>query len=149
MGADLKGRFKGVERLVILAEPIERDPFVIPGVFARGVDLDNLDRCLPEQSIELLESLSNILNVERCIFFIAVDRHVIVSFINKKYGTEGLNGYEYLEKIVTFDFNISNSVMIQERTASIVEFINTLLGEKILTDNIRTNFIDLVSDKPM
>ncbi|MDA2919835.1 KAP family NTPase [Desulfobacterota bacterium AH_259_B03_O07] len=68
--------------------------------------IDNMDRCLPEEVINLLESFANLLFADRCIFFIAVDHRVLASYINSRYGQEGLDPFEYLEKIVTFNFHI-------------------------------------------
>ena len=81
--------------------------------------VDDLDRCLPEKAIEVLEAIKLFLDVEGCVFVIGVDRGVIERGIQVKYrelqqalGTEGketqqlpvISGADYLEKIVQLPF---------------------------------------------
>ncbi|MHA1396042.1 MAG: KAP family P-loop NTPase fold protein [Promethearchaeota archaeon] len=68
--------------------------------------IDELDRCSPENSIKLLESIKNYLEVEGCIFVILADDEIIASYINKKYEGTSINGFKYLEKIINFKFRI-------------------------------------------
>mgnify|MGYP000979676654 CR=1 FL=1 len=83
------------------------------------VFVDDLDRCLPEKAIEVLESIKLFLDVENCIFVLGVDQEVIARGIELKYkefdylqrddqqrtnfSIEGLN---YLEKIIQLPFQI-------------------------------------------
>jgi len=81
--------------------------------------VDDLDRCLPEKAIEVLEAIKLFLDVEGCVFVIGVDREVIERGIQVKYrelqqalGVEGeearqlpaISGADYLEKIVQLPF---------------------------------------------
>ena len=73
--------------------------------------IDDLDRCLPEKAIEVIEAIKLFLNIEGCIFFIAVDQKVIEQGIEVKYKEKNLEsspikGREYLEKIIQLPFNI-------------------------------------------
>jgi len=83
------------------------------------VFVDDLDRCLPEKAIEVLEAIKLFLDVEGCVFVIGVDRQVIERGIQVKYrelqralGVEGdearrlpaISGADYLEKIVQLPF---------------------------------------------
>jgi predicted KAP-like P-loop ATPase len=63
--------------------------------------IDNLDRCAPENAINLLESVKNFLIVPGCTWVFAVDSEVIASYINKKYEDTAVNGYDYLDKIIS------------------------------------------------
>jgi formylglycine-generating enzyme required for sulfatase activity len=73
------------------------------------------DRCLPEKAIEVLEAIKLFLDVEECVFVIAVDRRVIEEGIKVKYQDfafqDGgafmpIEGRDYLEKIVQLPFNL-------------------------------------------
>jgi len=81
--------------------------------------VDDLDRCLPEKAIEVLEAIKLFLDVEGCVFVIGVDREVIERGIQVRYrelqralGVEGeetrqlpvIRGADYLEKIVQLPF---------------------------------------------
>lgn len=71
--------------------------------------VDDLDRCLPDKAVEVLEAIKLFLEVEGCAFVLALDEEVIERGIAHRYrdyalqGREGLapiTGAEYLEKLV-------------------------------------------------
>lgn len=49
------------------------------------VFIDDLDRCLPDRAVEVLEAIKLFLDVEGCVFFIAVDRDVIERVVRVQY----------------------------------------------------------------
>lgn len=87
------------------------------------VFVDDLDRCLPEKAIEVLEAIKLFLDVRGCVFLIAADRKVIERGIQVRYksflaGLKGeesaeelarrlpITGDDYLEKIVQLPFHL-------------------------------------------
>jgi formylglycine-generating enzyme required for sulfatase activity len=101
------------------------------------VFIDDLDRCLPEKAIEVLEAIKLFLDVPGCVFLIAADRDVIEKGIRVKYKSflAGLEGHEsveelarripitgdnYLEKIVQLPFHLPPL-----REDLVVDFIET------------------------
>ncbi len=81
--------------------------------------IDDLDRCLPEKAVEVLEAVKLFLDVERTVFVIAVDQNVITEGIRVKYsdfalseksdasiGRLPIRGEEYLEKIIQLPFRL-------------------------------------------
>jgi hypothetical protein len=81
------------------------------------VFVDDLDRCLPEKAIEVLEAIKLFLEVPGCVFVIAVDQKVIVEGIRVRYrdfalrdgGEDGnlpIDGADYLEKIIQVPFHL-------------------------------------------
>jgi predicted KAP-like P-loop ATPase len=70
--------------------------------------IDDLDRCMPNKAIELLEELKLIFNQQRFIFVLGVAREILVKHLNFKYetelGIEGFNGESYLDKIIQLQF---------------------------------------------
>jgi hypothetical protein len=87
------------------------------------VFIDDLDRCLPEKAIAILETLKLFLSAEGCFFFLAADRDVIEKGIRVKYqdflisATETsdetdttsripITGRDYIEKIVQLPFSL-------------------------------------------
>lgn len=60
--------------------------------------VDNLDRCLPEVTINLLEDISRFFHIGRCIFVLAIDREMIVKGLELRYPQ--FDGINYLEKII-------------------------------------------------
>ncbi|MCZ7358287.1 MAG: pentapeptide repeat-containing protein [Candidatus Methanoperedens sp.] len=75
------------------------------------VFIDDLDRCVPDKAIEVMEAIKLFLDVEGCIFILGIDRNVIREGVRIKYKdfTLGgikvpINGEEYLEKIIQLSF---------------------------------------------
>lgn len=84
--------------------------------------IDDLDRCLPERAVEVLEAIKLFLDVKGCVFFISVDRDIIERVVRVQYANylerEGerednpssvsvpIAGQSYLEKIVQLPFHL-------------------------------------------
>lgn len=85
--------------------------------------IDDLDRCLPEKAVEMLESIKLFLDVEGCAFVLAVDDEVVERGIIHRYrdylfqGKQAdgsdvvlskmpITGTEYLEKIIQLPFRL-------------------------------------------
>ena len=66
--------------------------------------VDDLDRCPPEQCVKVLEALVLLTENTPFIIMLAVDPRVVVAAIESVndtfYKKAGVNGYEYLEKII-------------------------------------------------
>jgi hypothetical protein len=73
--------------------------------------IDDLDRCLPEKAVEMLESIKLFLEVPGCAFVLAVDDEVVERGIRHRYkdyllgdgaapGRAPVTGAEYLEKLI-------------------------------------------------
>ncbi|HET90350.1 MAG TPA: hypothetical protein ENN99_06380 [Chloroflexi bacterium] len=81
------------------------------------VFIDDLDRCLPNRAVEVLEAIKLFLDVSGCVFFIAVDRDIIERVVRTQYvgymsgddhpaDNAQLTGQSYLEKIVQLPFHL-------------------------------------------
>ena len=82
------------------------------------VFVDDLDRCLPEKAIEVLEAIKLFLDAENCVFVLGLDQGVIARGIEMKYKELGekqegdnqphftIEGIRYLEKIIQWPFQI-------------------------------------------
>ena len=67
------------------------------------VFVDDLDRCLPAKTIEVLEAIKLFLDVSGCVFVLALDQEAIVEAIQTRYKGE-VKGRQYLEKIIQLPF---------------------------------------------
>ena len=87
-------------------------PFNKPGATAEDarfvILIDDLDRCLPETVIAILEKIKNFLAVEDspCIFVLALNPKVVYQGIRVKYHGLEIDGREYLEKIINYSFYV-------------------------------------------
>lgn len=68
--------------------------------------VDDLDRCLPENTVRLLESIKNFLNVDKTLFVVAIDRRIVSEMIEDKYGLHNGYGDEYLMKIIHYYYEL-------------------------------------------
>lgn len=74
--------------------------------------VDDLDRCLPEAAVEVLEAIKLFLDVPGIVFVLGVDQSVLEEGIRVRYGQrygremEALDGARYLEKIIQIPLNL-------------------------------------------
>ncbi|WKZ44022.1 MAG: SUMF1/EgtB/PvdO family nonheme iron enzyme [Anaerolineales bacterium] len=95
------------------------------------VFVDDLDRCLPEKAIQVLEAIKLFLDVQDCVFVLGIDQDVIARGIEMKYkdvkdkkDADGkphftIEGIKYLEKIIQLPFQIPP--VIQDDMSAFVE----------------------------
>lgn len=78
------------------------------------VFVDDLDRCLPEKAVEVMEAIKLFLDATGCLFVLGVDQKVIAQGIKVRYrdfvdggtGEMLLDGARYLEKIIQIPFKL-------------------------------------------
>lgn len=82
------------------------------------VFVDDLDRCLPEKAVSVLEAIKLFLDVPGVVFVLGLDREVIARAVERRYrevemetSGEGalqarIDGHRYLEKIIQLPFEI-------------------------------------------
>lgn len=70
------------------------------------VFVDDLDRLNPEKAVELLEVMKLFLDIEHCVFVLAVDYDVVVKGVKKKYGDDMTEekGRSFFDKIIQLPF---------------------------------------------
>jgi len=65
--------------------------------------VDDLDRCLEERALEVLEAMKLFLHVKGCVFILGLDREAIIEAVQTRYEDEE-KCRQYLEKIVQLPF---------------------------------------------
>ena len=90
--------------------------------------IDDLDRCMPDKAMNLIEALKLYLNIKDCVYFIGVDRAVLEGVIQKHYKDLdlGMDGGDYLGKIVQLPFTVP---LIEPEHMG--EYVDTLLPEEL------------------
>ena len=68
--------------------------------------IDDLDRCSPEQVLRVLEALKVFLNMESCVYVIAVDRDALEHSVAVRYDGAEVSEMAYLDKIIQLPFQI-------------------------------------------
>lgn len=67
--------------------------------------VDELDRCLPEYQIKVLEALYHLLDIPNLIVVIALDKDQLETSIQAKFGKE-LNSHGYLSKFIQYEIDL-------------------------------------------
>jgi len=72
------------------------------------VFIDDLDRLAPEKAVELLEVLKIFLDIDKCVFVLAVDYKVVSQGLKKKFGEDvgSMKGKSFFDKIIQLPFNM-------------------------------------------
>lgn len=132
--SNFQGRFADLVRELVTDKEAE----------ALVIFIDDLDRCLPDATIGLLESIKNFLHVPKCIFVLAADEDVIARGVTRKYGSELVDGHSYLEKIVTLPFAVP-SASAENLKKYIISLLRTSVKEVTPTlDNAFTTCADIL-----
>ena len=93
------------------------------------VFIDDLDRCLPENAITVLESLKLFIGHANCIFVLGMDHSIVEAGIQTRYeGKIKIDGREYLDKIIQVPFYLP-PVTFKRLKASLEDDSETLSEE--------------------
>lgn len=105
------------------------DSIVVKGKGKRKVDrivffIDDLDRVKPVKALELLEVLKNFLDIENCVFVLAVDYEVVQMGMEQKYGVDlqKKSGKSFFDKIIQLPF------MMPSTSYNLANYIKNLLS---------------------
>lgn len=67
------------------------------------VFVDEIDRCLPDEQLKILERMHHLFDVKNCAVIVAMNQDCITKTVHAVYG---IDGYEYLRKFFDFTFKI-------------------------------------------
>ncbi len=118
-------------------DEIQKEKFII--------FVDDLDRCYPENTVILLESIKNFFSTDNCIFVLAIDREVLSEGIKSKYGNNiFFSGEDYLDKIIKFNYDLpSNAGIIITNFISTLKESNKDLFNDSVIENMAPQLFDL------
>lgn len=72
-----------------------------------AIFIDDLDRCLPQQAVEIFESIKLFLSCRNCVFIVGVDKEQIRKAFEQKFGAKGeQRGLIYVEKFIQLQFDL-------------------------------------------
>ncbi|MGJ5632050.1 KAP family P-loop NTPase fold protein [Nostoc sp. CALU 1950] len=97
--------------------------------------IDDLDRCLPETTISILEGIKNYLSVERCVYILGLNPNIIYQGIRIKYKGLEVDGREYLEKILNYSFYVP-----EPQIQKIPEFVLSRFNSLIINESVREKY---------
>ena len=68
--------------------------------------VDEIDRCLPDEQLKVLERLHHLFDVKNCAVIVAMNQSCVAKTVQTIYG---MDGYEYLRKFFNFTFKLEIS----------------------------------------
>lgn len=68
--------------------------------------VDELDRCRPSYSVEVLEQIKHFFSVSGIVFVLSIDKKHLGSSINGYYGSESIDSFEYLRRFIDLEFSL-------------------------------------------
>lgn len=87
--------------------------------------IDDLDRCLDDQALKMLEALKLYLNLEGCVFFLGLNREAMESALRRNYPDLDSQA-DYLDKIIQLPFHLP-PIDADNRK----QFVGRLLGQEL------------------
>ena len=104
--------------------------------------IDDLDRCLPNKALEILEAIKLFLDVKGCIFVLGIDISVIDDIVQRKYKNR-IKGRDYLEKIIQLSFNLPplSDTEIENfiKEMDVPDFYKTKPYNNMITKGVKNN----------
>jgi hypothetical protein len=97
------------------------------------VFIDDLDRCFPENAINLLESIKLMLSQPGLVFIFGLNRRAIASSVAKKYSSAtNISGEEYLDKMFQVSFFLPDPSKLMPEYADSV--VRTYIGAEFVDE---------------
>jgi hypothetical protein len=102
--------------------------------------IDDLDRCLPQTAITILESVKNFLSADQCIYVFGLNPKVVYQGVQTKYQGIQINGREYLEKILNYNFYVPEPTLDDISKYAIKALENLSFDDKIKLGDLFLTF---------
>ena len=110
------------------------------------VVVDELDRCLPEYAIKVLERLHHLFdNIDNLIVLLAVDKEHLNNTVSQIFGFNSTNSKKdinsYLAKFIDFELNLDNGTVNENYKNKYPEYYSKFIAN----NNTISNFDEIVS----
>ena len=107
------------------------------------VFVDDLDRCSPKKTLEVLESIKVFLGMEGFIYVLGISHDIVTKLIDMEYKDSGVKGEQYIKKMIQIPITLPSW-----NTGDIKLLIKHLSEQNIIAENykdmINTN-VELIS----
>jgi hypothetical protein len=101
---------KGSEESISLIGEFDKKFQELIDIYAKDkiavIFIDDIDRCLPEKAISILEAIKLFFDAEKCVFVIGINKKVIEKGVILRYKQLAFDGTDYLEKIIQIPFTL-------------------------------------------
>ena len=100
------------------------------------VFVDDLDRCSPKKTLEVLESIKIFLGMEGFIYVIGISHDIVTKLIDIEYKESGIKGEQYIKKIIQIPITLP-----KWNNQDIIDLVKDFVKKEIIDDKY-TNTID-------
>ncbi len=109
--------------------------------------VDELDRCLPQYAIKVLERLHHIFNgLDNTVVIMAVDKKQLIETVKQIFG-ESINVGEYLKKFIDFEVHLDNGTVNDKFRVKFADYIALFDESKLKTKFSIDDYFSAVFDK--
>lgn len=124
---------KNLEALQALLTELARDNPII-------IFIDELDRCRPDFSVQMLEVIKHTFNVENVKFVLVTNTIQLKAAINHAYGTS-IDAARYLDKFIKFTIKLPENVISQsyEPKLASIEYFDQLVQNTPILNTTQLN----------
>lgn len=98
-----------LQEFAALLNKLTKRVFVVKKQTKIIVLVDEIDRCLPNDQLKILERLHHLFDVKNCAVIVAMNHSCIAKTVKTLYGTDG---NEYLRKFFNFVFKLDTSAEV-------------------------------------
>jgi formylglycine-generating enzyme required for sulfatase activity len=108
------------------------------------VFVDDLDRCLPEKTVQVLEAIKLFLDKHGCVFVLGADTRIVQEAVASHYKNTGITGEsaaDYLEKIIQLRFELPP--ILTEQMGDYLQ--NDPSAKHVVDDQVRQHWPALVT----
>jgi len=105
--------------------------------------IDELDRCRPNYSVEILEHIKHFFNVPGIVFILSIDKTQLGNAVRGVYGSERINADEYLRRFIDLEYSIP-----KPQTRQFCQYLYEYFEfDSFFLSNDRTRYRELLDDK--
>src|SRR5262249_26536520 len=96
------------------------------------VFVDDLDRCSPTKTLEVLESIKVFLGMEGFVYVIGLSQDIVTKLIDIAYKESGVKGEQYIKKIIQIPITLP-----KWDNKDIIELIEYFRDKKLIHERVR------------
>lgn len=113
--------------------------------------IDELDRCRPSYSVEVLEQIKHMFSVPGIVFVLSIDKDHLAAAIKGVYGTSDINTTEYLRRFIDYEYflpapNYENSLSYFYEFFGINEMVRRDVQHNRFSRNDEHSIIQVLND---
>ena len=99
--------------------------------------VDEIDRCLPNEQLIVLERLHHLFNIKNCAVVVALNKEAICNNFKIQFGNDG---EEYLRKFFNYNFTLESQwdILFKNHFKDLIDELNTLRKDKKVYTNAET-----------